>query len=138
VGPCDQREIEARDDVLVHSSGPLTEALEVIGRIRVRLVADSSAPVTDWVVRLCDVDADGTSRTVTDGVLRTRRAEDAAERVIDLWSTAHVFLPGHRVRVQVASSCFPRWDRSPASDQRVFHDSSRQSRVILPVRPRLS
>lgn len=132
-GPCDQREIEARDDVLVYTSAPLTEPMAVIGRIRVHLVAASTATESDWVVRLCDVDLDGTSRNLADGVVRVLQADRIAEHVIDLWSTAHVFLPGHCLRVQVASSCFPRWDRMPEARQRVFHDPARPSRIVLPA-----
>jgi putative CocE/NonD family hydrolase len=144
-GPCDQRPVERRDDVLVYTSEPMRTPLEVIGRIKVHLVAASTASSTDWVARLCDVDGDGVSRNITDGVLRTPHAHaDAAGRgrpteyVIDLWSTAHVFLPGHRIRVQLASSCFPRWDRNlalPVARQSVYHDIARPSRIILPVRP---
>ena len=97
------------------------------------LVAESSAPVTDWVVRLCDVRPDGSSWNVADGVLRVEGADRLAEHVVDLWSTAHVFLAGHRLRVQVASSCFPRWDRVPDARQEVHHDAARPSRIVLPV-----
>lgn len=136
-GPYDQRHVEERDDVLVYTGAPLRAPLEVIGRISVHLVAESTAPGTDWVARLCDVDTGGVSRNITDGILRTRLARahgPAREHVIDLWSTAHVFLPGHRIRVQVASSCFPRWDRNLiVARQSVYHDAARPSRVILPV-----
>ena len=141
-GPFDQQQIEKRDDVLVYTSEPLTDAVEVIGRVKLHLVAASTASTTtaftasttpvDWVARLCDVDADDVSRNVTDGVLRTDRP--AAEHVIDLWSTAHVFLPGHRIRLQVTSSCFPRWDRDLNTGHRiVYHDAARPSRLVLPV-----
>jgi len=148
-GPCDQREVEERDDVLVYTSAPLRAPLEVIGRVTVHLFAESTALSTDWVARLCDVDPDGVSRNITDGILRTQAChrafapsghEPAAEHVIDLWSTAHVFLPGHRVRLQIASSCFPRWDRNPGRPesstiayQCVRHDAAGPSRVILPA-----
>jgi predicted acyl esterase len=130
-GPWDQRQIELREDVLVYTSAPLESALEVIGRIRLHLTAESTADSADWIARLCDVDADGVSRNIADGILRTSEAGDS---IVDLWSTAHVFLPGHRIRLQVASSCFPRWDRSfGAARQRVHHDAARPSRLILPV-----
>ena len=134
-GPCDQRPVEQRDDVLVYTTEPLESPLVVVGRIEVHLVAESAAPSTDWVARLCDVDGDGVSRNITDGVLRTPRGPGRpGEHMIDLWSTAHAFLPGHRVRVQIASSCFPRWDRNLASArQTVYHDSARPSRIVLPV-----
>ena len=145
-GPRDQRLVEQRDDVLVYTSEPMHAPMSVVGRIKVHLVAHSTAPSTDWVARLCDVDGDGVSRNITDGVRRTPRVHPDTggrprEYVIDLWSTAHVFLPGHRVRVQIASSCFPRWDRNLASAdaapsvarQSVYHDVARPSRIILPI-----
>lgn len=157
-GPVDQQDVEKRDDVLVYTSEPLKAPLEVIGRIRVHLVADSTARTTDWIARLCDVDTDGVSRNVTDGILRTDPGSVGGgppqEHAVDLWSSAHVFLRGHRIRLQIASSCFPRWDRNlggsggaldagaaqgaangtlPVADQRVHHDAARPSRLILPV-----
>jgi len=114
----------------------LLTPLEVIGRITVHLYAESTAPSTDWVARLCDVDAVGVSRNINDGVVRTTQN---GQTTIDLWSTAYVFRLGHRIRVQIASSCFPRWDRNPAAAsayQVVYHDAARPSRIILPrVRP---
>ena len=133
-GSLDQAVIEKRDDVLVYTSAPLETALEVIGRVSVQLVVHSDAPTTDWVARLCDVDAYGVSRNLTDGITRITRAENAGEVAIDLWSTAHVFLPGHRVRLQITASCFPRWDRTPAAHQVLCHDAARPSRLILPRR----
>jgi uncharacterized protein len=146
-GPADQRIVEDRVDVLVYTSDPLAEDLEVTGRIRMRLHAATDAPSTDWVVRLCDVDTDGVSRNLCDGILRvTGTPGEAADHEIDLWSTSNVFRAGHRIRVQVTSSNFPRWDRNlntgepvqtgttmRAAQQTVFHDAARPSCIILPV-----
>jgi putative CocE/NonD family hydrolase len=144
-GPVDQGRVERRDDVLVFTSEPLTRELEVTGRVCVVLHAESSAPSTDWVARLCDVDRDGRSFNVCDGIVRVHAGADACNRVeVDLWSTSIAFQPGHRVRLQVTSSCFPRWDRnlntgdqcSPehrVANQRVHHDAARPSYVELPV-----
>jgi hypothetical protein len=144
-GPKDQARVEARQDVCVFTSEPLDEELEVTGRVRVVLHAVSSAPSTDWVVRLCDVHPDGRSFNLCDGILRIRQdANGVGRREIDLWSTSNVFLPGHRIRVHVTSSSFPRWDRnlntgdqdSPRHEvarQRVFHDADRPSFIELPV-----
>ncbi|MEY9962435.1 putative CocE/NonD family hydrolase [Streptacidiphilus sp. MAP12-16] len=159
-GPLDQQQIEKRDDVLVYTSEPLDAPLEVIGRVSVHLVADSSTPAADWVARLCDVDTDGVSWNITDGILRTEQAHPertglrAQGLTVDLWSTAHVFLPGHRIRLQITSSCFPRWDRNPAdrpmgpdgraapgapgvqtsaARRSVYQDAARPSRLVLPV-----
>lgn len=148
-GPFDQHDIERRADVLTYTSEPLAENLEVTGRIRMRLHAATDAPSTDWVVRLCDVDTEGVSRNIVDGIVRVHGTPgEPAEHEIDLWSTSNVFLAGHRIRVQVTSSNFPRWDRNlntgepartavtmRAAQQTVFHDAERPSHIILPVVP---
>ncbi|MER6184913.1 CocE/NonD family hydrolase [Streptomyces sp. NPDC001652] len=149
-GPLDQAAVEAREDVLVFTSEPLAEDLEVTGRVRAVLFAATDGPSTDWVARLCDVDENGVSLNVTDGIVRVRAATPggAAEHVVDLWSTSIVFKAGHRIRVQVTSSNFPRWDRNlntgepeesattaRTARQQVFHDPARRSRVVLPVVP---
>jgi putative CocE/NonD family hydrolase len=145
-GPIDQRPIEARSDVCVFTSELLAEELAVLGRVRVVLHAESSAPSTDWVARLCDVHPDGRSFNLCDGIVRvTSVADGLTRRVIDLWSTANIFLPGHRLRVHVTSSSFPRWDRNlntgdqrapryERARQRLHHDSEHPSYVELPVR----
>jgi putative CocE/NonD family hydrolase len=144
-GPRDQADVEVRDDVLVFTSEPLPDDLEVTGRVRVVLHAESSAPSTDWVARLCDVHPDGRSFNLCDGILRVERDAQRCRRYeIDLWSTSNVFLRGHRLRVHVTSSSFPRWDRNlntgrqhqPAHEvarQRIHHDADRPSCVVLPV-----
>ncbi|MGO4680208.1 CocE/NonD family hydrolase [Microbacterium sp. 2MCAF23] len=146
-GPLDQTIVESRPDVLVFTSEALEQDLEVTGPIRVSLYVQSSAPSADWVARLCDVDADGRSLNLTDGVFRiVSGAEEAQKIEIDLWATSNVFLAGHRVRVQITNSCFPRWDRNlNTGDQRtadfltarqtLFHDASRPSYIELPVVP---
>jgi putative CocE/NonD family hydrolase len=146
-GPFDQAVVESRPDVLVFTSEVLEEDLEVTGRIRVRLHVRSSAPSTDWVARLCDVDADGRSLNLTDGILRMDSGADELQEIeVDLWSTSNVFLAGHRLRVQVTNSCFPRWDRNlntgdqrgtefATAHQRLFHDARRPSYISLPVVP---
>ena len=113
-GPRDQTRIEAREDVLVFTSEPLQQDLEVTGRVRVVLHAESSAPSTDWVARLCDVHPDGRSFNLCDGILRVKEGADACQRIeIDLWSTSNVFLAGHRLRVHVSSSSFPALGPQP-------------------------
>ncbi|MEU6373528.1 CocE/NonD family hydrolase [Streptomyces sp. NPDC046909] len=149
-GPLDQAPVEAREDVLVFTTEPLTEDIEVTGRVKAVLFAATDGPSTDWVARLCDVDEHGVSRNVTDGIVRVRAATpgEVSERVVDLWSTSIVFRAGHRIRIQVTSSNFPRWDRNlntgepedsattaRVARQQVFHDSARPSRIVLPVVP---
>jgi putative CocE/NonD family hydrolase len=146
-GPFDQTAIEARPDVLVFTSEPLDRELEVTGRVKVVLHAASDAPSTDWVARLCDVGPDGRSFNLCDGISRVAKGADALQRIeIDLWSTSNAFLPGHRLRVHVTSSNFPRWDRNlNTGDQRspqlrsarqlVHHDADHASWIELPVVP---
>jgi uncharacterized protein len=130
-GPVDQADVEARPDVLVFTSEPLAAELEVTGRVTVVLHAESSAPSADWVARLCDVHPDGRSFNLCDGIVRIAQGADALQRVeIDLWSTSNVFLPGHRLRVHVTSSSFPRWDRNlNTGDQRTPHFQTARQRV---------
>jgi hypothetical protein len=160
-GPVDQRELEGRDDVLVYTTPPLGAPVEVTGPLEAVLHAATSARDTDWVVKLCDVAPDGPSRIVAEGVLRARYRHgfETAELLepgrpesyrIDLVATSNLFRAGHRIRVAVTSSSFPRFDRNPntgralgvdraedlvAARQTVFHDAARPSHVLLPVVP---
>lgn len=146
-GPLNQAPVEEREDVLVFTSDVLTSDLEVTGRVKATINVSSDVPTTDWVVRLCDVDTRGISRNVVDGIRRMEMAPGAVTEVeIDLWSTSHVFRAGHRLRVQVTSSNFPRWDRnfnnvgnveaqSAIAHQVVIHEAAHPSRVVLPVVP---
>jgi len=158
-GPMDQRRVEERADVLVYTSEPLNEPLEATGPLRMVLYAASSAPDTDFLAKLCDVEPDGFSRILAEGIVRARYRDGyeralpvEPERVyryeIDLVATSNLFLPGHRIRVAITSSSFPRFDRNPntghalgadraedlrTATQRVFHDGERASHVVLPV-----
>jgi putative CocE/NonD family hydrolase len=158
-GPMDQQRVEERADVLVYSSEPLSQPLEVIGPLTVVLHAATSAHDTDFVAKLCDVGPDGVSMILAEGVLRARYREgyDAARPVepdrvyeykIDLVATSNVFLAGHRIRVAITSSSFPRFDRNTGTGrplgadraedlivarQLVFHDHERGSHIVLPV-----
>jgi putative CocE/NonD family hydrolase len=145
-GPLDQAKVEARPDVLVYTTDPLAEDLEVTGRVRAHLTAATDAPTTDWVVRLCDVGPRGVSRNIVDGIVRAVATPgEFTEQVVDLWSTSYVFRAGHRIRVHVTSSNFPRWDRNlntgdqgtqfRSAHQEIAHDATRPSRIVLPVVP---
>ncbi len=160
-GVFDQRLTEARLDVLVYSTPALTEDVEVTGPIVVHLWAASSAPDTDFVARLVDVHPDGYAQNLTDGIIRARYRDFARgdepsliepgrpyEYEIDLWATSNVFKKGHRIRLDVTSSNFPRWDRNlntghplGASDeyivaqQTILHDPDHPSYVLLPIVP---
>ena len=157
--PADQRDIESRHDVLVYTSEPLDAPVEVTGPISATLWVSSSARDTDFTVKLVDVFPDGTARLLTDGILRTRYRNSSTrlellepglptELTINAGVTSNVFKPGHRIRIEVSSSNFPRWDRNPntggpfgeetellRATQTIFHDRDRPSRIILPIIP---
>ena len=158
-GPEDQRPVERRPDVLVYSSEPLKQELEVTGNIRVVLYASTDGPDTDFTAKLVDVAPDGKANNLTDGILRARyrnslekpellHAGEVYKLTIDAGVTSNVFLPGHRIRLEIASSNFPRFDRNTntggtiASEtvtrkahQTVHHGDIRLSAIILPVVP---
>lgn len=158
-GVYDQREIEERADVLVYSGEILDRELEITGPVTLALFASSSAPDTDFCAKLCDVRPDGYVQNLVEGVIRARFRESLSEPspikpgevyrfAIDLWATSHVFKPGHRLRLEITSSNFPRYDRNlntgddPASGtrmqvahQRIFHDARAASHLILPIIP---
>jgi putative CocE/NonD family hydrolase len=146
-GPIDVQEIERRADVLVYTGAPLEADLEVMGEIVVRLWGAVDGPDADWVVTLADVAPDGSSRRVTEGMLRARYrdghdralavpAGEPIEYEIPLRPTANRFAAGHRIRLDVAGTSFAQYERPPAAArQQVFHDAERRSRVVLPVVP---
>ena len=132
-GAFDQRAIESRADVLVYSTEPLSEDLEVTGPVRLTLFASSSAPDTDFTAKLVDVAPGGEARNLTDGIMRARYRESASdpsllktgqiyEYTIELGSTCAVFSAGHRLRLEVSSANFPRFDRNPNTGHDLFAD----------------
>jgi uncharacterized protein len=159
-GPFDQRPNESRKDVLVYSTPPLEKDLEVTGFITAEIQAATSAADTDFTAMLVDVDPSGYARYLADGIVRARyrRSRETAEKVepgrietyaIDLWATSNVFKAGHRLRLYVSSSNFPRFDRNPntgestaasarmvKAQQTVYHEAAHPSALILPVVPR--
>ncbi|HEY2521347.1 MAG TPA: CocE/NonD family hydrolase [Streptosporangiaceae bacterium] len=151
-GPRDNRELEARPDVLTYSTGPLAAAVEITGPVRAELYVSSSLADTDFFARLCDVGPKGRSVNVTDGLIRLTAnswpaGPDAANPVVvDLWPAAHRFAAGHRIRLQVSSGAHPRFARNLGSgeplatatsgrvaEQTVHHDPARPSAIVLPV-----
>jgi putative CocE/NonD family hydrolase len=154
--PADQKPLAHRRDILVYQTAPLTEALEVTGNPEVELFAASSAPDTDFFVRLIDVAPDGLARDVSMGMVRGRyrNALDKPELLepgkitrftIRMGPTSNLFLPGHRLRLDVTSSDFPNYDRNhntaadqnsdPAlvvAEQTVWHGGPHASKLILP------
>jgi putative CocE/NonD family hydrolase len=159
-GPADERPNESRADVLVYSTPPLARDVEATGWVKVRLFASSSAVDTDFTALLADVEPSGYARFLTDGIVRaryrnsTRKAEaiepgKVYEYTIDLWATSNVFKAGHRIRLYVSSSNFPRFNRNlntgepilgatrmVKAEQRIYHDAEHPSALVLPVIPR--
>jgi len=159
-GPRDQRAVENRPDVLVYSTPPLDEDLEVTGPVLLELYAQSSAADTDFTAKLVDVWPNGFAQNLTEGILRARYRESTNSPklikpgtiygyTIDLWSTSVVFLKGHRIRVEVTSSNFPRFDRNLNTGKEastdstivkatntIYHDGEHPTAIVLPVVPR--
>ncbi|GAA5038732.1 hypothetical protein HNP84_003399 [Thermocatellispora tengchongensis] len=113
VGPQDQRDVELRPDVLCYTTGVLDADVEVTGPLSVTLRAETSATATDWTAKLVDVHPDGRAMSVIDGIVRT--TAPAGTFTVDLVATSQVFKAGHRIRVQISSSNFPRFDRNPGT-----------------------
>lgn len=160
-GAYDQREVEAREDVLVYSSPPLERAVEVTGPIMAVLYVSSSAPDCDFTAKLVDACPCGQATNLTDGILRARyrnsmRASEllppgeVVKLEVDLFATSNVFQTGHQIRVEIASSNFPRFDRNPQTGelpesdratelrtalQSVHHSAEYPSHILLPVIP---
>lgn len=159
-GVFDQRSVELRTDVLVYSTPSLSEPVEVTGPITVTLYASTSALDTDFTAKLVDVEPSGYARNLTDGIIRARfrnprqpasliEANKVYEYQIDLWATSNLFKKGHKIRLEVSSSNFPRFDRNTntgkeiGSDstfesalQTIYHTKEYPSHVKLPIIPR--
>ncbi len=162
--PCeDDRPLAERPDVLVFQTEPLMEPLQVVGPIAVRLWASSDGPDTDFTAKLVDVwppnadFPDGVALNIGDGIIRARYRDSLTapsplepgrpyELEITIYPTALVFGAGHRIRVDISSSNFPRFDVNPNTGEplnantgwriatnTVFHDADHASRIILPV-----
>jgi len=156
-GPMDQRPIEQRRDVLVYTTRALRQDVEAIGPVKAVLYVSTSTRDTDFTAKLVDVFPDGTTRNLTDGILRLRyrnsleRAEASVpgqvyQVTVDAGATGNVFLKGHRIRLEISSSNFPRFDRNPntgtpvagetkliKATQTIYHDRQHPSRLVLMV-----
>ncbi len=156
-GPMNQNKIEDRADVLNFTTEPLAAPVEVTGRVAGKVFVSSSAADTDLSVRLSDVYPDGRSFLMTDGILRLRYRDSLSdpkplepgkvyEVTVDCWSTSIVFGQGHRIRVTITSSNYPRYDLNPGTcrpwtdgckfvkqTNRIFCNAQHPSRIILPV-----
>ncbi|MSP11634.1 MAG: CocE/NonD family hydrolase [Chloroflexi bacterium] len=159
-GPIDQRPLERRDDVLVYTGPALEQDMEITGPLQAILYAATSARDTDFTVKLVDVYPEGQAIHLAEGILRGRYRQgferedllqpgEVAEYRIELASTSNVFKKGHRLRVEISSSNFPRFDRNlntgegiatgtrmQVAHQTVLHNSAYPSHIVLPVIPR--
>ena len=159
IGPQDQRPAEERHDVLVYTTAPFPKDTEVTGPVSLDLYVSTSAVDTDFTGKLVDVWPDGFAENLTEGILRLRyrKSQEKPELAnpgetyritVDLWATSNVFLAGHKLRLEVSSSNFPRFDRNLNTGEEqaraarmikatnmVYHDKAHPSAVILPVLP---
>jgi putative CocE/NonD family hydrolase len=157
---CDQYEIEKRSDVLVYTTAPLDRDIEVTGPIKIKLWAASSAVDTDFTGKLVDVWPNGKAYNLTEGTIRARyrnttlktqliEPDKVYEYSIDLGATSNVFKSGHRIRIQISSSNFPKHDRNlntghpigqdaemKVAVQTIYHDKQYPSHILLPIIPR--
>ena len=158
-GPYDQRPVEMRSDVLCYTSAPLSKDMEVTGPIRVVLFAITDGRDTDWTAKLVDVAENGYAMNLCDGIIRARfhagfKSESLLEPgeiyryEIDVSVTGNLFRKGHRIRLEISSSNFPRFDRNPntghplgedvelrVANQTILHNADHPSHVVLPVIP---
>ncbi|KOU26824.1 peptidase S15 [Streptomyces sp. WM6372] len=117
-GPRDNSALEARDDVLTFTSPPLTEPLDVLGPVSARLSISTDTGHADVFTRLCDVDAQGRSVNVCDGVGRLRTdGREPSQASVPMSSTAHRFAVGHRIRWQISAGAHPRYARNPGTGE---------------------
>jgi putative CocE/NonD family hydrolase len=159
-GPDDYRKVEERADVLVYTSEVLSADVEVCGPIKVKLFASSSARDTDFMAKLIDVWPNGFAQRLSDGMVRARFREgmDKPSLIepgraygydLDLWNTCQLYKKGHRIRLEISSSAFPKYDRNlntgaalgetaemQVAEQKIYHDREHASYVLLPLVPR--
>lgn len=159
VGPVDQKVVDGRPDVLCYTGPVLDEPVEVTGHVELKVFVSSSAVDTDITAKLVDVFPDGRAINLCDGVLRLRYRNDLSnpepltpgevyEVTVPMAVTSNVFLPGHRIRLDISSSNFPRYDRNTntggfiaqesldqavVATNRIMHGPEHPSRLVLPV-----
>lgn len=137
-GPWLQNAVEARDDVLVYSSDPLASDLELTGELKARLKVACETGTADFVVKLVDVHPDGKAYGISQGILRgSYRGGTASQIEVALWPLGHVFLKGHRLRVEVSGSHFPMFDVAPGATgnpiKQTLSTGGEDSFLLLPV-----
>ncbi|MEL7433449.1 MAG: CocE/NonD family hydrolase [Chloroflexota bacterium] len=151
-GRIDNAPLEKRDDTLVFTSQAFNKNTDFIGKVSATLYVQSSSECTDFFVRISDVDPDGVSLNICDGLYRVtpensvRQADGSLKITVDMWSTAYQLRAGHRLRMLIASGAHPRWARNTGSGephhtattliaqhQTIYHDAEHPSHVTLPV-----
>jgi len=159
IGPQDQRPAEGRNDVLVYTTPAFAKDTEVTGPVSLDLYVSSSAVDTDFTGKLVDVWPDGFAQNLTEGILRLRyrNSQEKPELAnpgetyhitVDLWATSNVFLAGHKLRLEVSSSNFPRFDRNLNTGEEqaratrmikaanvIYHDKAHPSALVVPLVP---
>ena len=159
IGPQDQRMVEGRNDVLIYSTPAFTQDTEVTGPVVLDAWVSSSAVDTDFTGKLVDVWPNGFAQNLTEGILRMRyrNSQEKPELAnpgemyhvtVELWSTSNVFLVGHKLRLEVSSSNFPRFDRNTNTGEEqaratrmvkatnvLYHDKAHPSALVLPIVP---
>ncbi|MEA2593778.1 MAG: uncharacterized protein QOF01_247, partial [Thermomicrobiales bacterium] len=159
-GPLDRAAIERRDDVLVFSTPPLEQDVEVTGPVQLVLYAATDGPDTDFTATLVDVHPRGAAINICEGIVRARYRESMEttaliepnrvyQYTVSLWETSNVFKAGHQIRLEISSSNFPRFARNlntggdlatetdiRVANQTIFHDADHPTHLVLPVIPR--
>jgi putative CocE/NonD family hydrolase len=158
MGPFDQHEIEERPDVLVYSTEPFTDPIEVTGPVKMKLWASSDAKDTDFTAKLIDQTPDGKSIILAEGIVNAKYRNgfypekelsgEVVEFDIDLWAISNVFLPGHRIALEISSSSFPQYlpnsntgeslvksSETIKARQTIYHNEQYPSHLILPIVP---
>ena len=157
-GADDYSAIERRDDVLVYSTDELTEDTAVVGPLRAKLYVTSDCKDTDFMVKLLDVHPNGKAIRMMDGMTRMRYREGMEKEVlmtpgevyeieVDVWNTSNVFKAGHKIRIEISSSAFPKYDRNlntgeslatseavKVAHNTVFFDKDQLSYIELPIK----
>ena len=155
-GPKNQFEIEKRNDILIYTTNPLEENLEVSGPVQMILYAASDCLDTDFTCKLVDVYPDGFCLNLAQGIIRARYRNSwekpellspgqIYKYTIDMWSTSNLFYKNHKIRIEISSSNFPQYDRNPNTGnvfgldnklkiaiQQIYHNKSHPSHIILP------
>jgi uncharacterized protein len=159
IGPQDQRPAEARSDVLVYTTRAFSKNTEVTGPVSLDLFVSSSAVDTDFTGMLVDVWPNGFAQNLTSGILRLRyrNSQEKSEPLkpgetyhvtLDLWATSNIFLAGHKLRLEISSSNFPRFDRNLNTGEEqahttrmikatnvIYHDKAHPSALVVPIVP---